>query len=215
MAKLNSSHQLSISVDNEALFEQIANALTKDGFYVIENGLPEALAEQLLSQYHQTADEAFFEASTGRGSSFKQDKMVRRDKIHWIDESTDAGKQWFDWTSQLMTHVNQRLFLGLFSFESHYAHYSQGDFYKKHLDAFKGKSNRTLSLVTYLNKDWQKQDGGELVIYSPETDAPLQSVLPKLGTLVIFLSEEFPHEVLPANKERISIAGWFRVNSGQ
>jgi len=27
---------------------------------------------------------------------------------------------------------------------------------------------------------------------------------------VIFLSERFPHEVLPAKKKRHSIAGWFR-----
>lgn len=29
---------------------------------------------------------------------------------------------------------------------------------------------------------------------------------------MLFLSEEFPHEVLPASRERYSIAGWFRVN---
>lgn len=33
-----------------------------------------------------------------------------------------------------------------------------------------------------------------------------------LGTLVVFLSEEFEHEVLPAKRDRYSIAGWFRVN---
>jgi len=38
-------------------------------------------------------------------------------------------------------------------------------------------------------------------------------VLPQLGTLVVFLSEEFPHEVLAAQRDRYSIAGWFRVNS--
>jgi len=40
----------------------------------------------------------------------------------------------------------------------------------------------------------------------------LMDVSPKGGRLVLFLSEEFPHEVLPANQERYSIAGWFRVN---
>jgi len=36
-----------------------------------------------------------------------------------------------------------------------------------------------------------------------------------LNRLVIFLSEEFPHEVLPANTHRYSIAGWFRVNNSR
>ncbi|HDX9011350.1 TPA: 2OG-Fe(II) oxygenase, partial [Aeromonas dhakensis] len=40
----------------------------------------------------------------------------------------------------------------------------------------------------------------------------LMDVSPRGGRLVLFLSEEFPHEVLPANQERYSIAGWFRVN---
>jgi len=31
--------------------------------------------------------------------------------------------------------------------------------------------------------------------------------------LVVFLSEEFPHEVLKAKRSRFSVAGWFRVNT--
>jgi SM-20-related protein len=38
-------------------------------------------------------------------------------------------------------------------------------------------------------------------------------VLPSFGTIVVFLSEEFPHEVLPAKRDRYSIAGWFRLNN--
>lgn len=35
---------------------------------------------------------------------------------------------------------------------------------------------------------------------------------PRAGTLVVFLSEDMPHEVLETQRERYSIAGWFRVN---
>jgi SM-20-related protein len=31
--------------------------------------------------------------------------------------------------------------------------------------------------------------------------------------MVLFLSEEIPHEVLPAHTDRASIAGWFRLNT--
>jgi len=102
------------------------------------------------------------------------------------------------------------LFLGLFSFESHFAHYPPGAFYKTHLDAFKGESNRILSVVTYLNSGWLPDDGGEMVLYT-ETDS--LSVTPALSTLAIFLSEDFPHEVLPTQRDRYSIAGWFRLNT--
>ncbi|MEJ2425981.1 MAG: 2OG-Fe(II) oxygenase, partial [Candidatus Thiodiazotropha sp.] len=33
------------------------------------------------------------------------------------------------------------------------------------------------------------------------------------GQTVIFLSERFPHEVIPAQRDRYTIAGWYRVNN--
>jgi SM-20-related protein len=107
----------------------------------------------------------------------------------------------------------------LFSFESHFAHYGKGDFYKKHKDAFKGEGNRVLSVLVYLNQDWSADNGGELVIYTkPSSDSCVIDdskvlVTPSFGTIVVFLSEDFPHEVLPAKCDRYSIAGWFHLNS--
>lgn len=52
-----------------------------------------------------------------------------------------------------------------------------------------------------------------LAIYSENEDtAALAVIPPEAGTLVLFLSEDVPHEVLPAYADRYSIAGWFRVN---
>jgi len=107
--------------------------------------------------------------------------------------------------------MNQRLFLGLFDYESHYAHYPSGAFYKRHVDAFKGQSNRVLTTVMYLNPFWQTQDGGQLQIYDINDDNLITSVEPEMGTFVVFLSEQFPHEVLPSKRDRYSIAGWFRI----
>jgi SM-20-related protein len=67
--------------------------------------------------------------------------------------------------------------------------------------------------VTYLNQDWRASDGGELVLYQDEADKNGLRILPEAGTVVLFLSDEFPHEVLPAKVDRYSIAGWFRVNA--
>jgi len=138
---------------------------------------------------------------------------VRRDRIAWMEAGDPDAEAWFDWTERLKNFLNRRLFLGLFSFESHFAHYAPGDFYKKHLDAFRGDANRVLTLVTYLNRGWEPDQGGELVLYAPDGGDEIGKVVPGFGTLVIFLSEEFPHEVLAAGRDRYSVAGWFRINS--
>ena len=124
-----------------------------------------------------------------------------------------AGRQWLKWAAELQQYLNRHLFLGLFSFESHFAHYVPGAFYRRHRDAFRGQANRVLSVVVYLNKDWLDTDSGELVLYADDKDMLGTKVLPSWGTIAVFLSEEFPHEVLPAKRDRYSIAGWYRLNT--
>lgn len=62
-----------------------------------------------------------------------------------------------------------------------------------------------------MNESWSEQDAGELVVYDLD-DNKLAQISPKSGRLLVFFSEQFPHEVLPTNADRYSIAGWFRVN---
>lgn len=193
------------------LYEAIANDLLHKGYSVNIGALPADLTEALWFQVQQLPGQEFSAAGIGREQDHMLNNFVRSDEICWMTGETDTGARWLNWASELQSYLNRRLFLGLFSFESHYAHYAPGDFYKKHLDAFKGEANRTLSLVVYLNPGWQPDDGGELVLYTDREDS-LQ-VTPGFGTVVVFLSEEFPHEVLPARRDRYSIAGWFRVNT--
>lgn len=107
--------------------------------------------------------------------------------------------------------MNRELYLGINYYESHFALYEQGDFYEKHLDAFKNSKNRVVTTVYYLNEEWSEKDGGELVIYDEKNNL-LTKVIPSANTLVVFLSDKFPHEVKPAKKKRYSIAGWFRTD---
>ncbi|SDW07171.1 2OG-Fe(II) oxygenase [Marinobacter mobilis] len=194
------------------LYEAIASDLLNKGYSINIGALPEALTEALWQQVQSLSQQEFSAAGIGRDKGHMVNNFVRSDEISWITGETDTGSRWLDWAAQLQAYLNRRLLLGLFSFESHYAHYARGDFYKKHLDAFKGQANRTLSLVVYLNPGWQPEDGGELVLYTGDDGHKLQ-VTPGFGTVVAFLSEEFPHEVLPAQRDRYSIAGWFRVNT--
>jgi SM-20-related protein len=204
---------LLIEQQNQILFAKVATDLIDKGYSIQPFALPIDLANNLVTQVSSMSQQAFMEAGIGRLSKHMHNDFVRRDEICWISGSSEAGEQWLDWTNKLQIYLNQHLFLGLFSFESHFSHYATGSFYKRHLDAFKGQANRVLSLVAYLNPNWQIGDGGELVLYQDEFDTQGLKVIPALGTLAIFLSEEFPHEVLPANRDRYSIAGWYRINA--
>ncbi|MDQ3230484.1 MAG: 2OG-Fe(II) oxygenase, partial [Pseudobdellovibrionaceae bacterium] len=107
--------------------------------------------------------------------------------------------------------VNQSLYLALNAFECHFACYEPGAFYQKHRDRFQADNGRRLSLVLFLNRNWKSEDGGELVIYNPlHDDEILQVIPPTFGTLVIFDSERFPHEVRPTQRQRLSLTGWLK-----
>lgn len=197
---------------DETLFSAIARDLENQGYSIRPAALPEALVSTLHAHIQTMDEDKYKNAGIGRGNEYLTNKFVRTDEICWIEGNTEAGRQWLAWTASLQSFLNRRLFLGLFSFESHFAHYAPGDYYKRHYDAFRGEANRRLSVVAYFNSGWTNADGGELVLYRNDLDDDGIKVIPLLGTLVIFLSEAFPHEVLPANRDRYSIAGWFRVN---
>ena len=202
-----------VAIQKRALFAQVAKDLSEKGYSIRPLALPLDLSDSLLKQVTSMSTQDFMEAGIGRAREHIHNNFVRRDEICWINGQSQAGKAWLSWTSELQRYLNRHLFLGLFSFESHFAHYAKGSFYKRHCDAFKGEANRILSVVAYLNPDWQIDDGGELVLYQHQLDMEGLKVIPALGTLAIFLSEEFPHEVLPAKRDRYSIAGWYRINS--
>lgn len=201
------------SNESDALFETIASDLSATGYSVLPNVLPLSLLDKLSSHVQTMSAADFKKAGIGRDSEHQLNQVVRSDEICWINNDSDAGTDWLEWVESLQTFFNRRLFLGLFSSESHYAHYGPGDFYKKHSDAFKGEANRVLSMVVYLNRDWLAEEGGELLIYTGEETQATIKVTPSFGTVVVFLSEDFPHEVLPARRDRFSIATWFRVNN--
>ncbi len=213
---MGSTKRLLLSDDNstnDTLFARIAEDIEQSGYSINPVALPPYLNDSLLEAIHRMDAEKFSDAGIGRGEDYVHSEFVRTDEICWITGTTETGRLWLEWAGALQQYLNRRLFLGLFSFESHFAHYGVGDYYKRHLDAFKGEANRVLSLVVYLNSGWTTEDGGELVLYRDELDREGIKVTPLNGTVVAFLSEDFPHEVLPASRDRYSIAGWFRVNT--
>lgn len=205
-------NQLPQDVANEAeLFEIMAQDLRVKGYTIQPNAIPDHLAHALLHQLESLGDEDFQKAAIGRGRQAGTNLFIRQNKISWIEEDHPDSATWLQWASRLQNYLNRTLFLGLFSFESHFTFYEKGGRYKRHLDAFRGERNRIISLVTYLNEGWLPDQGGELVLYPEGTD-PIH-VTPAFGTVVLFLSEELPHEVMPTERLRHGVAGWFRLNT--
>lgn len=198
--------------DEDHVFATIAIALVAPGYVVLPAALPPALVDALGAHVRSLAPDRFKPAGIGRGVGQQSNATIRGDAISWLDTDDGSVRGYLAWMERLRAELNRRLYLGLFDYESHAARYPSGAFYKRHVDAFKGDANRVVTTLLYLNPQWDPTDGGELLLYDPAGDNVLERVLPIQGKLVVFLSEDFPHEVLAARRTRYSVAGWFRVN---
>ncbi len=175
---------------------------------------PNFFDAELITALHQELvnlmeEDQLRAAHIGKEQQRSHIRAIRGDAIHWINGDTEAQRRFLTEMRQLQEALNQQLFLGLTELEVHFAHYPAGMGYQKHLDSFQNNNLRRITIVVYLNPDWQEDDGGELEIYNG--DEVIATVLPLAGTLVCFVSEEFPHQVAITKRERFSIAGWFRV----
>jgi SM-20-related protein len=134
----------------------------------------------------------------------------RGDSTRWFEpEALSTRQQVFaDGIEALRITLNRDLFLGLVDSESHYAVYQPGAGYARHLDCLRNDDSRVISAVFYLNEAWQDAEGGALRLYL--ADQSYHDVFPRAGTLLLFLSVRFEHEVLPATRDRMSIACWMK-----
>lgn len=196
------------------MFDELADRLIERGWHVIADYFDAELIAALLTDLENYREDGkLTPAGIGRGSDFKLDENVRGDKTRWLTPTTPAQTDYLERMNTLRDAMNRRLFLGLFEFESHFAVYEPGAFYRTHKDSFRGASGRILTTVTYLNPSWLPEDGGMLVLYADESGQEEIRITPTAGKLAVFLSEEIPHEVLPALRTRYSIAGWFKCNT--
>ncbi len=172
--------------------------------------VPQSLTLALADECRRRAGQgALAPAGVGRGEAQQISEGIRGDRIQWLEPGqATCCDQYLALFDELRLAINRSLYLGLEDYESHFALYPPGAFYQKHLDRFRDDDRRAVSAVFYLNPDWQAEQGGALRLYL--ADGSTHDVLPEAGTLVVFLSADLPHEVLPATRERLSLTGWFR-----
>jgi SM-20-related protein len=148
-------------------------------------------------------------ASIGRGDERQRRPEIRGDLVRWIDPgaATRGEARLLARIERLRRVLNERLQLGAFELELHWALYPPGAAYARHVDQPRGGRARVVSLVLYLNEAWTAADGGALRLHC---DGGPVDVLPQGGALAAFRSEGLPHEVLAARRERLALTGWLR-----
>lgn len=179
-----------------------------------DNFLSPDEVQQLAKRLRERREQGQFRAAGIGNQNTTVEKQIRGDEILWLDEADAVPEEmaFLNRIGEFVQYVNRTCYLGLRDYEFHYALYPAGAFYKRHLDQFRTDSRRRLSVICYLNSDWQESDGGQLALYLPSENGPEQTVTlaPLGGRLVCFESGQLEHEVLPATRERLSVTGWLK-----
>ena len=180
--------------------------LSSERYLIIDQFLPNEVYAGVRSFFLQHLPD-FSPAGIGALNQNLVHAEVRGDHTFWLDRTRDVELEGF-WSlvDETLHHLNRYGFLGLNGYEFHLANYPPGTHYAKHLDQFKGRNNRTVSMVMYLNEGWKPGDGGELEIYLPDNTSVI--VEPRQQRCVVFMSAEMPHRVRESQINRYSLTGW-------
>jgi SM-20-related protein len=196
-------------------FDRASESISNEGWLILPDFIDQETVAALRDECRQLAATGMFrEAAVGNNANHNIRPDIRGDEIHWLEAAQGNGgrQRCLARFEQLRLALNRELQLGLFEFECHFSRYAPGARYRTHLDQFRGDGRRRLSCALYLNEDWTREDGGELRLHLDNGETgKFADVLPVGGTLVTFLSARFAHEVLPAKRERLSLAGWFKT----
>jgi SM-20-related protein len=189
-------------------FETIADGLATRGYAVCNQFLSQQEVEAILRlKGFNEGGTGFKKAGIGKSKELQINEAVRGDYIQWLDKTTASPEItiYLRRLSDLVQFLNAELFLSLKDYEVHMTIYPPGSYYKRHLDQFKHDDHRKLSVICYLNQDWNEEHGGQLRMFLNDTSI---DILPIAGRLVAFRSDQIEHEVLPATRERLSLTGW-------
>jgi SM-20-related protein len=182
-----------------------------DGIAIQDRFLEPAQIHSLVQCAHlRRARGDFSAARVGSGQTLQRFEEIRGDSTCWIAEPLlSAEMDLLAQFERLRLGLNRAARLGLFELELHYAWYPPGAGYARHVDQPRGRAQRQVSLVLYLNDGWTPQAGGELRIYDAADRH--RDVEPIAGRLVCFLTPGRAHAVLPTRRDRLSVTGWLRT----
>lgn len=181
--------------------------LAEDDFVVIDDFLSDEQFRLIMNFFKKAEENNHLKkAGIGPSGEFQIKSSVRGDFIYWLDENRDLElASFFNVKRDLIANLRRFCFLSLSGSEFHIAKYPEGSHYNRHLDQFNERSNRQITVLVYLNENWKKGDGGELVIYKDDQEIIIEPIAKRL---LLFKSDVIEHEVLTTNVPRYSLTGW-------
>lgn len=194
----------------EDCFETLISSYLDTKVGIVADFVSEELAQHLIDRLFALKEQNLLKAAgIGNVAKLTHNAEIRSDEIYWLDRNNnnEFENQFLDQMDAFVSYLNRSCYTGITGYEFHFALFEKGSFYRKHLDQFQNNSSRQFSMITYLNQNWQPEDGGELCIYD---DEKVQKVAPTNRKTVFFKSDELVHEVLETNKARLSVTGWLR-----
>jgi len=194
----------------EDCFETLISSYFDSKVGIVEHFVSEELAQNLIKRLFELKEQNLLKAAgIGNAAKLTQNSAIRSDAIYWLDRANNNEHEnaFLDQVDAFVAYLNRSCYTGITGYEFHFALFDKGSFYRKHLDQFQDNSSRQFSMITYLNENWQPEDGGELCIYDGDV---AQKVAPINRKTVFFKSNELVHEVLESHKPRLSVTGWLR-----
>lgn len=180
--------------------------LAEQNYVVIDNFIDDKLYKEIKSFLFEKI-EAFDQAGIGALNQHIIKKTIRGDKTYWLNKERDTAlSDLWELLSETKNTLNRYCYLSLSGEEFHLTHYPSGGYYLRHLDQFEGRNNRMISMIIYLNENWETKNGGQLEIL--DKNKKLQLVDPIAKRCVLFKSDKVPHAVLKSYKDRYSLTGW-------
>lgn len=201
-----------LKISSDSFIDLLTVGLKDSGHIVFQDLFRPEFIESIQHEIKSIRDlGGFTAAGIGARDTNRKAPEIRRDGTHWISSEERSPPQCLlvDFLESVRGKINERLFLGLWDWEGHYAIYPPGAFYRKHLDRFSNDSRRAISVVLFFNSKWKPEEGGALRLFTANDS--FSDIFPEAGTAVFFMSDQIPHEVLETHRERFSFAGWFRT----
>ena len=192
----------------DLIFDELIDSYLATNVGTVSNFLSTALSAHLVDNINTLyAGDLLLSAGTGNNKLVNHDKLIRSDKIYWLDRvhNNVYENAFFDLMDNFVSHLNKSCYAGIAGYEFHYTLYEKGSFYKRHLDNFKQNGTRAYSMIMYLNAE---VSGGALRIYQ---DNGSRDISPNAGKSVFFKSNQLEHEVLITHLPRMSITGWLKT----
>ena len=207
----------------QTLSEYVLASLTNYGLCVLDNFMGHVKASQILEDVQQMDESDVLKSgkTVQKDDEVKNVRKVRHDRIAFITKGKSQGiddlvykldnlitnvqiKSKLDDPNNKLIDISGRTRAMVSCYPGNGTHYAC------HVDNHH-KDGRCITVVYYLNKDWDsKVHGGLLKVYPKQVHPRVAKIVPNFDRALVFWSDERnPHEVLPAFRSRYAVTVWY------